>query len=34
LFWGCVGGVRGYEGLFRVYFMSETDQVELKSGRV
>jgi len=25
------GGVRGYHGVFRVYFVSETAQVELKS---
>ena len=31
---GCLGGVRGYEGVSRVYFVSETAQVELKSGRV
>ena len=28
------GGVQDYEGVFRVYFVSETAQVELKSGRV
>ena len=31
---GRLGGVGGYLGVFRVYFVSETDQVELKSGRV
>ena len=34
---GCLGGVRGYEGdqgVCRVCFVSETAQVELKSGRV
>ena len=34
LFKGCLGGVRGYEGVFRVYIVSETAQLELKSGRV
>jgi len=28
------GGVTGYQGVFRVYFVSETAQVELRSGRV
>ena len=31
---GCLGGVRGNKGVFRVYFMSETAQVELTGGRV
>jgi hypothetical protein len=38
---GCLGGVRevsggvkDYQGVFRVYFVSETAQVELRSGRV
>jgi len=31
---GCVGGIRRYSGLYRVYFMSETAEVELKIGRV
>jgi hypothetical protein len=31
---GCEGCFSVYEGLFRVYFVSETAQVELKSGRV
>jgi len=31
---GCFGGVRGYEGGFRLYFVSETAQVEPKSGGV
>jgi len=31
---GCLGGVRGYQGVSGVYFVSETAQVELKSGRV
>jgi len=33
LFRGCFGGVRGYwgcQGVFRVYYVSETAQVELK----
>ena len=34
LFRWCVGGFRGYEGVLRVYFVSENAQVELKSGRV
>jgi len=34
LFTGCSSGVRGHEGVCRVYFVSETAQVELKSGRV
>jgi hypothetical protein len=28
------GGIRRYYGVFRVYFVSETAQVELISGRV
>ena len=31
---GCLGGVKEHYGVFRVYFVSETAQVELKSGRV
>jgi len=38
---GCLGGVwevswgiKEYQGMFRVYFVSETAQVELRSGRV
>jgi hypothetical protein len=31
LFMACVGGITGYEGGFRVCFVSETAQVELKS---
>jgi hypothetical protein len=34
LFRGCLGGVVGYEGALRVYFASETAQVELKGERV
>jgi len=34
LFGGFLGGVRGYWGVFRVYFVSETSQVELRCGRV
>jgi hypothetical protein len=34
LFRGCLGGVRAYWAGFRVYFVSETAQVELRSGRV
>jgi hypothetical protein len=34
LFWGCSGGVRGHQGVSRVYFESETAQVELRSGPV
>jgi hypothetical protein len=34
LFGVCLVGVRGYEGVPRVYFVSETAQVELKDGRV
>ena len=34
LFKGCLGGVRGYQGVCRVYFVSETAQVELTSERV
>jgi len=33
-FRGCLGGVKGHYGVFRVYFVSETAQVELKSGGV
>jgi hypothetical protein len=33
-FRGCVGGVMGDQGVFRVYFVSETALVELKSGGV
>ena len=31
---GCAGGVKGYQGVFGVCIVSETAQVELKSGRV
>jgi len=31
---GRLGGIRGCQGMSRVYFVSETAQVELKSGRV
>jgi len=31
---GCLGGVREYQGVCRVCFVSETAQVELRSGRV
>ena len=34
LFRGGLGGVWGNQGLCRVFFVSETAQVELKSGRV
>ena len=34
LFRGCLGCVKGHYVVFRVYFVSETAQVELKSGRV
>jgi len=34
LFKGCSGGMRRCSGALRVYFVSETAQVELKSGRV
>ena len=34
LFRGCLGGVKWYLGEFRVYFVSETAQDELKSARV
>ena len=27
-------GIKAYQGVFRVYFVSETAQVELRSGRV
>ena len=30
----CQGVLRSFRGVFRVYFVSETAQVELKSGRV
>ena len=29
-----IGGIKEYQGVFRVYFVSETAQVELNSGRV
>jgi len=28
------GGMKQYQGVFRVYFVSETAQAELRSGRV
>jgi len=34
LFRGSSGDIRGYCGVCRVYFMSETAQIELKIGRV
>jgi hypothetical protein len=34
LFWGCSVGVRVYAGVFRVYSVPETAQIELKSERV
>ena len=34
LFRGCSGGIKGHCGVCRVYFVSETAQVELNSGRV
>jgi len=34
LFGGCSGGVTKHKGVFSVYFVSETAQVELQSGRV
>jgi hypothetical protein len=34
MFRGCSGGIRGCYGVCRVYFVSETAQVELRSGRV
>jgi len=34
LFKGCLGDVRRFWGVCRVYFVTETAQVELKSGRV
>ena len=34
LFRGCLRDVKRYQGVLRVYFVSETAQVELKSGRV
>ena len=30
---GCLSGFRGHYGVFMVYCVSETSQVELKSGR-
>ena len=30
----CLRGIRGYEGACRLYFVSETAQVELRSGPV
>jgi len=32
--WEVLGGVEEHQGVFRVYFVSETAQVELRSGRV
>ena len=32
--WELSGGIKEYQGVFRVYFVSETAQVELGSGRV
>ena len=32
--WEVSGGSKEYQGVFRVYFVSETAQVELRSGRV
>jgi hypothetical protein len=29
-----LGGIKEYQGVFRVYFVSETDQVELNRARV
>ena len=34
LFWRYLAGATGHYGVFRVYFASETAQVELKSGRL
>ena len=34
LFRGCLVALRGYSGVFRVYFVLERAQVEPKSGRV
>ena len=34
LFGCCLGGVRGYKGVIRLYFASEAAQVEQRSGRV
>ena len=34
MFRECIGGVNGYLGMCRVYFVSETAEVELKSGRL
>ena len=31
---GVLGGIRGCEGVCRLYFVSEMPEVELKSGRV
>jgi hypothetical protein len=33
-FWGSLGRVLGNQGVFRMFFMSETAQVELEGGRV
>ena len=33
-FEGCLGGVRSVRGVFKVYFVSESSQAQLKSGRV
>jgi hypothetical protein len=33
-FGGCLGGVKGYQGVWRVCFVFQPAQVELKSGRV
>jgi len=33
VFGGCLGGIGGCEGVLRVYCVSETAQIELKSGR-
>ena len=32
--WEVSGGIKEYQGVFRVYFVSETAQDELRSGRV
>jgi hypothetical protein len=34
LFRGCLSGVRAFLGMFRMLLVSETAQVELRSGRV
>jgi hypothetical protein len=34
LFRGCLAGLRAYQGVFTIYMVSETAQVELKSARV